>query len=243
MNQAGVTQPVNDITGVELLLGRTPRPDSQTWTSSCEASVRCVRSQQGGRAPITVALYRHWFPLSPLDHIHACWPPVCRSHWSPHSQLSAVVWFCLGEFKSINSSRQTDTRWWSSCVLSCLNATCHYVGKNKVPQTGQCFHVCLYQILRSWPWVFVVSVQTALAPKPWLKKNVATSLTAPPSSYLLLFVAVEILSPGVEGFIFFSFCSEIISLVIFACSTKHQNKFFPGSFYNIWNWRRKIVSC
>lgn len=88
-------------------------------------------------------------PRVPLDHIHACLPPVCRSHWSPHSRISPVVWFCLGEFKSISSSRRTDTHQRGSCVLSCPDAACHRVcGKKRFLQTGQCFHVRWYQILR-----------------------------------------------------------------------------------------------
>lgn len=52
-------QPVSDISSAEFLPGPAPRPDSQTQTSSCEPSVRCVRSQRGGRTPITAALSRH----------------------------------------------------------------------------------------------------------------------------------------------------------------------------------------
>lgn len=95
---------LNDISSAESLLGPTATPDSQTWASSCEPSVRRVRSQRAGCALITAALSTHRFPLSPLDHTHACQPPVCRSHWSPHSRLSAVVWFCLCRFKSAISS-------------------------------------------------------------------------------------------------------------------------------------------
>ncbi|KAK5872034.1 hypothetical protein PBY51_012769 [Eleginops maclovinus] len=58
-----------------------PGPDSQTRTSSCELSVRCVRSQRGSRTPITAALSRHRFSrLSPLIKSTPAGPPVCRSH-------------------------------------------------------------------------------------------------------------------------------------------------------------------
>lgn len=148
-------QPVNEISGADFLLGSAPRPDSQTWKSSCEPSVRCVRSQRGGRTPITAALSRQWFPLSPLDHTHACQPPVCRSHWSPHSRLSAVVWFRLGGFKSINSSRRTDTHQWGTCVLSCPDAACHWVCEKKqtkkIPPDWTMLPCSLVPNPQTWP--------------------------------------------------------------------------------------------
>lgn len=142
------TQPVNDISSAGFPLGSASRPDSQTWTSSCEPSVRCVRSQRGGRTPITAALSGCWFPLSPLDHTHACQPPVCRSHWSPHSRLSAVVWFRLGEFKSTNSSGRADTHQWCSCLMSCPDAACLWLCvRKRFRRTGQRF-------LQTWPEFF-----------------------------------------------------------------------------------------
>lgn len=158
------TQPVNDISSAELPLSSALRPDSQTWMSSCEPSVRCVWSQRGGRTLITAALSRHWFPPCPLDHKHACRPPVGRFHWSPHSQLWPVVPFRLGTFKSINSSRRTDTHRWGSCVMSCPDAACHWIMWQKIPP---CSFVPNPQTLT---WVSLLSLQTALAPKPRLKK-------------------------------------------------------------------------
>lgn len=124
------TQPLNVISSGELPLSCALRPDSQTWMSSCEPSVRCVWSQRGSRTLITAALSRHWFLPRPLDHRHACGPPVCRFHWSPHSRLPTVVRFHLGDFKRIYSSRRTATHEWGSCVMSCPNAACHWVWEN-----------------------------------------------------------------------------------------------------------------
>lgn len=116
---------LNDISSAESPLGPTATPDSQTWTSSCEPSVRRVRSQRAGCALITAALSTlRSPPPPPLDHTHACQPPVCRSHWSPRSRLSAVVWFRLCRFKSTNSSGANRTREWGSCVSCRPDAAC-----------------------------------------------------------------------------------------------------------------------
>lgn len=55
-------QPLNDISSAESPPGPTATPDSQTWTSSCEPSVRRVRSQRAGCAVITAALSTHQSP-------------------------------------------------------------------------------------------------------------------------------------------------------------------------------------
>lgn len=124
-------QPVSDISSAELLLGLAPRPDSQTWASSCEPSVRCVRSQRGGRTLITAALSRHWFPLSfPWSHTclsATCLPLPLISTQSAFSSCLVLSW----RVKSINSSRRTDTHQWGSCVMSCPDAACHWECEKK----------------------------------------------------------------------------------------------------------------
>jgi len=149
----------------ELPLGCTPRPDSQTWMSSCDPSFRCVWSQQGGCTPITATLSRHRFSLCPPDHSHNCRPPVCHFQWSLRSRLSPVVRFRLSAFESISSSsRRIDARQQLCQFLSRCCVSLRFI------QTRQHFHVCLYQILRCWPEFSRLPLQTALAPKPWWKK-------------------------------------------------------------------------
>lgn len=106
-----------------------------------------------------------------------------------------------------------------SCLLLswCCMSLCR---EKKFLQTGQCFRVCLYQILRSWPWVFLVSLQTALAPKPRLKKvrNLSyCTLVIPP---VIIPGCPETWRQGVEGFLL-SFCPTNLYFVIFICSTTH----------------------
>lgn len=140
----------------EFLLGSVLRADSQTRTSSC------VRSH-----PHHSRSVQHWFPLSPLDHTHAYGPPVCRSHWSPRSRLSAVVWFRLCDFiSSSSSSRRTDTH--QPCVLSCPDAECHRVCEEEKTENRLVDNASMLARTKSsdLTWVFV----TASAPKPWLKK-------------------------------------------------------------------------
>lgn len=224
------TQPLNVISSGELPLSSVLRPDSQTWTSSCEPSVRCVWSQRGGRTLITAVLSRHRFPPRPLDHRHACGPPVCRFNWSPHSRLPTVVRFHLGDFKRISSSRQTDTHERGSCVISCPNACVPPSTREGFLQTGQCFHVCLYQILRCRPEFPCCHYETALAPKPHLKE--VRNLSYCTAIILPLFIpgCPENLRPGVDGGILILF-PALRSAWLFSSAVPHIEQIFPWKLF------------
>lgn len=194
-------QPVSDISSAELLLGLAPRPDSQTWASSCEPSVRCVRSQRGGRTLITAALSRHWFPLSfPWSHTclsATCLPLPLISTQSAFSSCLVLSW----RVKSINSSRRTDTHQWGSCVMSCPDAACHWECEKKKFSSDWTMLPC--SLVPNPPimtWVFVVSLQMALAPKPQLKKVRNLSYWTPVILPVIIPGCPENLEPGVEDF-------------------------------------------
>lgn len=229
------TQPVNDISSAELPLGSALRPDSQTWMSSCEPSVRCVCSQRGGRTPITAALSRHWFPPCPLDHIHACGPPVGRFHWSPHSQLWPVVPFRLGAFKK-HQQQQAD--WHSSA-----GQLCHISSWCCVPLIYVTKDSSVFARTKSSDvdLSFLVVTADSFSTKAPVKEKRETSVAVSLSICLSPSLAVQrIPRPRVEAF----FSAPPSSAWLFSSAVQHiRTNISLEAFHNIWNRRRRIMSC
>lgn len=147
----------------ELLPGSAQRADRQTWTSSCEPSVRCVWSQWGGCTLIIASLPQHRFCLSvllithmPVDHLSNGFL------WSTLSRLLPVVRFVSAGLKRI-SSRHINIRLRGSCVLSCPNGMCQWDSST----LDNASHVCLNQTLRRWP-EFTCSNYSSFGTKPEL---------------------------------------------------------------------------
>lgn len=159
----------------------------------------------------------------PVSHLSAA-PTDLRAVGS--QQLSG---FRLCEFKSTNSSGRTNTHQWGSCVSSCPDAACLRLcvrerekKKKGFLQTGQCRHVRLYQIL-SLGLSFCGVTTDSFSTKALVKER-ETSVTAPLTCHYRL-----VLRPGVEGFSF-SFCTIILSSVIFIRSATHQRNISLEAF-------------
>lgn len=175
-------------------------PDSQTWTSNCEPSVRCVQSQRGGRTPITAALSRHWFSLS-APWSHACLSATCLP--LPLISAQSASSSCLVSSPRLYK-RQTDTHQQGSCVSSYLDDACRWVRRTK--KIGQCFHVGLKPRSRAWPGFFCGVPTGSFSTKALVEKKVRNlSCCKPLSSYLSLHwlsLSLENSRTWVEGFLF-----------------------------------------
>lgn len=235
---------VNDISNAGFPLGPAATPDSQTRASSCEPSVRCVRSQRAGSTPppptITAALVQAPIPplsLSPWSH--ACLSATClpRPLISAHAALSSCLLSSLRGFKGTNSSGRSSAHQWGQLCLV-LSWCCMSLAVWDWAMLPCSFSFFFLPNPQPWPEFLWCHCRQLKHQSPGYIDSEKPQSLHPchlTCHYPLL------LRPGVEGFLF-SFCSIILSSVIFICSA-HQRNIFPGSFCNIWNWRRRIMSC
>lgn len=213
-----------------------PRPDSQTWTSSCEPSVRCVRSQWGSRAPITAAPSGGADSLSlplithmPVSHLSAA-PTDLRA--VGFQQLSAFV---SASLKALTAAGELTLHQWGSCVLSCPGAACLLTmwekklikKKQSIPPDWTMLPCSVVPKSSDFQLSFCGVTTDSLSTKALVKESEEPQPLHPLSSLPFIILSCpENLRPGVEGFLF-SFCSIIPSAGYFHLQCNTSEPIFP----------------